>query len=365
MKERTAGNTDGVVLELTGVTKQFGRVTAVDRLSEQFAGGEYFCILGPSGCGKTTLLRLIAGFETPDTGAIRLHGADVARTPPERRDVNVVFQQYALFPHLSVTDNIGFGLRMKKLARAELQQRVRDALRLVHLEQEAERLPQQLSGGQQQRVALARALVNRPAVLLLDEPLSALDRALRLRMQEELRRVQRETGVTFLHITHDQTEALSLADRIAVMRQGRFLQVGSPRDVYLRPASRFVASFVGTANLLDADVDASGCAAVAGNGFVLRLPAGRFRAGRVVLAIRPEAVQLVPVAATATEAARGIVRHIAFTGAEVDVAVALADGTLLRACLAPAAAAAIAEGDTVGILVDADGVVLLPPDDGG
>jgi spermidine/putrescine transport system ATP-binding protein len=264
MMERTAGGSDGVVLELAGVTKQFGSVTAVDRLSERFAGGEYFCILGPSGCGKTTLLRLVAGFETPDTGTIRLHGVELTAVPPERRDVNVVFQQYALFPHLSVSDNIAFGLRMKKLPRAEVVGRVREALLLVHLDQEKDRLPAQLSGGQQQRVALARALVNRPAVLLLDEPLSALDFAMRSRMQEELRRIQRETGVTFLHITHDQSEALSLADRVAVMREGRFLQVGSPRDVYLRPASRFVASFVGAANLLDVVIDESGWASAEG-----------------------------------------------------------------------------------------------------
>ena len=363
MTDRTAGG-NHTVLELAGVTKQFGAVTAVDRLTERFGGGEYFCILGPSGCGKTTLLRLVAGFETPDTGAIRLHGADVASTPPERRDVNVVFQSYALFPHLSVTDNIGFGLRMKKLPRAELRQRVRDALRLVHLEQEAERLPQQLSGGQQQRVALARALVNRPAVLLLDEPLSALDHALRLRMQQELRRIQRETGVTFLHITHDQSEALSLADRIAVMRAGRFVQVGSPRDVYLRPASRFVASFVGAANLLDVDIDASGWA-VAGAAFRVRLPADGFRAGRAVLAIRPEAVQVVVAAGAAPDPPRGVVRHLAFAGSDVEATVALGDGTVLRALLTPAAAGDIAEGDTVAVIVSPADIVLLPPEDRG
>jgi spermidine/putrescine ABC transporter ATP-binding subunit len=361
MRERNGAD---VVLELAAVTKRFGRVTAVDRLSERFARSEYFCILGPSGCGKTTLLRLVAGFDAPDAGEIRLHGAPVAHVPPERRDVNVVFQNYALFPHLSVTGNIAFGLRMKKLPRAELRQRVSDALRLVHLEDEAERLPHQLSGGQQQRVALARALVNRPAVLLLDEPLSALDHTLRLRMQEELRRIQRETGVTFLHITHDQAEALSLADRIAVMRDGRFLQVGSPRDIYLRPASRFVASFVGAANLLDAFVDAAGWA-VAGDGFRLRLPAARFRAGPAVLAIRPESVQLIPATELTGDAPRGVVRHLAFAGADVEAAVTLVDGMLLRALLAPAAAASVAEGDTVAIVVNPDGIVLLPPEAGG
>jgi ABC-type Fe3+/spermidine/putrescine transport system ATPase subunit len=238
--------TGEVVLELDRVTKRFGRVTAVDDVSERFVRGEYCCILGPSGCGKTTLLRLIAGFEQPDAGAIRMHGADVARVPPEKRDVNVVFQSYALFPHLSVRENVAFGLRMRKLARAESADRVRDALALVHLTAEAERLPRQLSGGQQQRVALARALVNRPSVLLLDEPLSALDMTLRRRMQDELRRIQRETGVTFLHITHDQAEALSMADRVVVLVEGRILQDAPPEEVYFRPATPQAARLLGT-----------------------------------------------------------------------------------------------------------------------
>jgi spermidine/putrescine ABC transporter ATP-binding subunit len=348
-----------VVLELAAVSKQFGRVTAVDRLSERFARGEYFCILGPSGCGKTTLLRLVAGFESPDTGEIRLHGGSVAGVPPERRDVNVVFQNYALFPHLSVSDNIAFGLRMKKLAASEVQARVREAVRLVHLEEEADRLPKQLSGGQQQRVALARALVNRPAVLLLDEPLSALDHALRLRMHEELRRIQRETGVTFLHITHDQSEALALSDRIAVMHGGRFLQVGSPRDVYLRPASRFVASFVGATNMLDAVIDAAGSAVVAG-GLRLRVPSGS--SGHAVLAIRPEVVTFVPAGDAPEAAPRGVLRHLAFAGADVDAAAVFAGDVVLRARLSSAAAAGLAEGDEVAAIVAPEDIVVLPPE---
>src|SRR5690606_37477747 len=246
------------LLELNGVTKRYGAVVAVDGISASLHPGEYLCLLGPSGCGKTTLLRLIAGFEVPDGGVVRLHGRDMTSVPPERRDVNVVFQNYALFPHLTVAENVGFGLRMKGVPRAEARERVTDALRQVRLEREANRLPRQISGGQQQRVALARALVNRPALLLLDEPLSALDPELRQQVQDELRRVQRETGIAFLHITHDQDEAPSLADRVAVMRSGRFEHSGTQREVYAAPASRFVASFVGGANLLEGRVAGEG-----------------------------------------------------------------------------------------------------------
>jgi spermidine/putrescine transport system ATP-binding protein len=348
--------TGEVVLELDRVTKRFGRVTAVDDVSERFVRGEYCCILGPSGCGKTTLLRLIAGFEQPDAGAIRMHGADVARVPPEKRDVNVVFQSYALFPHLSVRENVAVGLRMRKLARAESADRVRDALALVHLTAEAERLPRQLSGGQQQRVALARALVNRPSVLLLDEPLSALDMTLRRRMQDELRRIQRETGVTFLHITHDQAEALSLADRVAVMRGGRVVQIGSPRDVYLRPASPFVASFVGSTNLIDAHIDEAGIAVVSP---AVRLgPLQSPRQRDVVLAIRPEVITLT--VADETAPLRGVVRQVAFTGADIECEVVLADGVVLRARVPGDAAAQLAPGAAVGVLVRPEDIVVLP-----
>ena len=218
------------------------------------AEGEFFSLLGPSGCGKTTSLRMIAGFERPTRGRILLDGADVSSVPPYRRNVNTVFQHYALFPHLSVHDNVAFGLRSARVRPAEIRRRVAEMLEVVHLADLAARKPAQLSGGQQQRVALARALVNRPRALLLDEPLGALDLKLREAMQVELKRIQRETGSTFVYVTHDQFEALTMSDRIAVMHQGRTEQIGTPRDIYDRPASAFVAGFIGTANLLPAIV---------------------------------------------------------------------------------------------------------------
>ena len=359
------------VLELDGLTKRFGAVLAVDGLSERLRRGEYLCVLGPSGCGKTTLLRLIAGFETPDRGAIRLHGVDVAGIPPERRDVNVVFQSYALFPHLTVERNIAFGLRMKKLGRDEIEQRVGEAIRLVRLERESNRLPRELSGGQQQRVALARALVNRPALLLLDEPLSALDASLRQHMQAELRRVQRETGVTFLHITHDQGEALSLADRVMVMRAGRIEQVGTPREIYEKPVSRFVASFVGAANLLDGQAIEADRIEL-GIGCMVRIPESPHtpRAGHpVTLAVRPESVSVGPPDPAAT--LHGRVLHAAFKGSDLDYTIELSTesfpaGTLLRAH-APAGVGMtpIAEGDSVSLRVSEADWVVLPAHDPG
>jgi spermidine/putrescine ABC transporter ATP-binding subunit len=348
------------VLELRGVTRRFGAVTAVDRLSEQLHAAEYFCILGPSGCGKTTLLRLVAGFETPDEGSILIHGRDVLGVPPERRDTNVVFQSFALFPHLTVRENIGFGLRMRRLPRQEIGGRVDEMIRLVGLEREADRLPRQLSGGQQQRVALGRALVNRPAVLLLDEPLSALDQSLRQRMQEELRAIQRNTGVAFLHITHDQAEALSLADRVAVMRAGRFEQVAAPRELYRTPATRFVAEFVGGTNLLSGRRDGAD---------VVLLPRGT-RVGPLVhpssvpgddvsLAVRPESLTF---AATDSAHVVGRVVHAAFVGAAVEYSVLLDDDDLVLRVRAPADQDALpAEGDRVGIRIVPASVTVLPP----
>jgi len=237
-------------VELAGVTKRFGNVVAVDDLSLEFGAGEFFTLLGPSGCGKTTTLRMIAGFETPSDGTIRIDGADVESLPPHRRPTNTVFQSYALFPHLSVADNVSFGLKRKKVAKAEISKRVAAELERVGLAAEAGRRPAQLSGGQQQRVALARALVNLPKVLLLDEPLGALDLKLRKGLQLELKRIQREVGITFVYVTHDQEEALTMSDRIAVMNGGRVEQVGDPEQVYERPATTFVAGFIGVSNLL-------------------------------------------------------------------------------------------------------------------
>ncbi|MCS5700994.1 ABC transporter ATP-binding protein [Cyanobium sp. FGCU-52] len=238
------------VIELEGVQRRFAGTAAVDGIDLAMAPGEFFSLLGPSGCGKTTTLRLIAGFDRPDAGAIRLLGQDVTDVPPHRRRVNTVFQHYALFPHLSVWDNVAFGPRNRRLPEPEVRRRVGEALERVRLGELARRRPSQLSGGQQQRVALARALVNEPAALLLDEPLAALDAGLRRTMQQELKRIQREAGIAFLLVTHDQDEALALSDRLAVMQSGRIAQYGSPREVYDRPVNEWVAGFLGRANLL-------------------------------------------------------------------------------------------------------------------
>jgi spermidine/putrescine transport system ATP-binding protein len=243
-----------VEVGLYGVTKRFGDMVAVDDVTIEVARGEFFSLLGPSGCGKTTSLRMIAGFEEPDEGRVMLTGDDIGGVPPFKRNVNTVFQSYALFPHLTVADNVAFGLRRKKIPKRDVKDRVKRYLDLVELPGYDERRPSQLSGGQQQRVALARALVNEPAVLLLDEPLGALDLKLRKQMQLELMRIQREVGVTFIYVTHDQEEALVMSDRIAVMSQGRVEQIGFPEDIYERPATRFVAGFIGTSNIIEAEV---------------------------------------------------------------------------------------------------------------
>ena len=245
-------------IELVGIAKRFhsrhGVVTAVDGIDLSIGEGEFFSLLGPSGCGKTTTLRMVGGFEEPTEGQILLHGRDVVRVPPNHRDVNMVFQSYALFPHMSVFDNVAFGLRRKSVDKRELTQRVNAMLELVQLDEKSSRRPRELSGGQQQRVALARALVNRPRALLLDEPLAALDLKLRQAMQLELKRIQREVGITFVFVTHDQNEALTMSDRLVVMNAGIIEQLGSPRDVYERPRTRFVAGFIGTSNIITGTV---------------------------------------------------------------------------------------------------------------
>ncbi|HEV7930874.1 MAG TPA: ABC transporter ATP-binding protein [Actinomadura sp.] len=240
-------------VSLRGLRKSFGEVTAVEGVDLDIGHGEFFAMLGPSGSGKTTVLRMIAGFETPTAGTVHLGGEEVTRRPPFERDVNTVFQDYALFPHMSVLTNVEYGLKVKKVPRAERERRAREALRTVRLEGFEKRKPGQLSGGQRQRVALARALVNRPKVLLLDEPLGALDLKLREEMQVELKEIQRQVGITFLFVTHDQEEALTMSDRIAVFNAGRIEQVGTPSEVYERPATAFVAGFVGTSNLIEGD----------------------------------------------------------------------------------------------------------------
>jgi spermidine/putrescine transport system ATP-binding protein len=293
---------DGLsAIELVGVEKEFTAgghdVRAVERVDLRIAEGEFFSLLGPSGCGKTTTLRMIAGFEEPSAGQILLHGRDMVGVPPFRRDVNMVFQQYALFPHMDVFENVAFGLRRKKVDKDEIKRRVAEALSLVELEGREKRKPRQLSGGQQQRVALARALVNRPRALLLDEPLGALDLKLRQAMQLELKRIQREVGITFVYVTHDQEEALTMSDRLVVMNAGRIEQLGSPRELYEHPATRFVANFIGTSNVLTGRLERKGDGwALAGLGpdqRVLAADAGGARDGQdVELAIRPEKIVL-------------------------------------------------------------------------
>ncbi len=287
-----------ISVELQNVTKRFGEFVAVNHLNLTIGDGEFFSLLGPSGCGKTTTLRMIAGFEQPTTGEIYIMGQPVAGIPAHRRPVNTVFQSYALFPHMTVSQNVAFGLEMQKVSRNEIKQRVGDALDLVRLPHLSERKPGQLSGGQQQRIALARALVNRPEVLLLDEPLGALDLKLRKAMQVELKQIQSEVGITFIYVTHDQEEALTMSDRIAVMSDGLVQQSGTPKQIYEHPANRFVADFIGETNFVPGRVlEVAEFASVEVGGLpMLASPEGRELSPNqlVTLAIRPEKISLYP-----------------------------------------------------------------------
>jgi spermidine/putrescine transport system ATP-binding protein len=278
-------------IRFDGVTKRFGSLVAVDDLNLSIRGGEFFSLLGPSGCGKTTTLRMLAGFEQPSTGSIYLEGDPVDDVPPYERNVNTVFQSYALFEHLDVKGNVAFGLKRRRVPSDEIRRRVAEALELVQLTGRESAKPRQLSGGQKQRVALARALVNRPAVLLLDEPLGALDLKLRKQMQVELKQIQREVGITFVYVTHDQEEALSMSDRIAVMNEGRVIQCGAPEDIYERPTGEFVAGFIGISNLLEGIAEEGGMVRIA-NGHLVPAPLpDDCRAGeRVNLSVRPEKI---------------------------------------------------------------------------
>jgi spermidine/putrescine transport system ATP-binding protein len=285
-------STDSAAVELVGVSKRFDDdVVAVDNVDLRINDGEFFSLLGPSGCGKTTTLRMIAGFEFPTEGSVRIHGVEMGLKPPNQRPVNTVFQSYALFPHMTVFDNVAFGLEMRKVAKSEVETRVRRSLDQVQLTHRADAKPSQLSGGMQQRVALARALVNEPEVLLLDEPLGALDLKLRQNMQYELKDLQTRVGITFVYVTHDQEEALTMSDRIGVMNQGRLLQVGDPTEIYERPTSRFVADFIGDINLVTAVADGAGSVRL-GGGTTVGLPAGVEANGEVTLALRPERLVL-------------------------------------------------------------------------
>ena len=284
---------------LENVTKRYGSLTAVDNLSLRIDRGEFFSLLGPSGCGKTTTLRMIAGFEQPTNGSIFLDGTDVAYLPPYKRNVNTVFQNYALFPHLNVENNVAFGLKRKKLPKEEIKKRVTDALAMVELEDRRENKPDQLSGGMAQRVAVARALVNLPSVLLLDEPLGALDLKLRRQMQLELKHIHQDVGITFIYVTHDQEEALTMSDRIAVMRRGRAEQIGVPDSLYENPQTRFVAGFIGTSNFLEGEMEANEGGGIVdfGDGQTIVIPdrADGEGTGSIELAVRPEKIRLYEV----------------------------------------------------------------------
>jgi spermidine/putrescine transport system ATP-binding protein len=318
-------------VELHRVSKRFDGLVAVDDLSLELERGEFFTLLGPSGCGKTTTLRMIAGFERPSDGEIRIEGAEVAELPPHRRPTNTVFQSYALFPHLSVEDNVAFGLKRKGVSKDEIGERVRAELERVGLAAEAKRRPAQLSGGMQQRVALARALVNLPKVLLLDEPLGALDLKLRKGLQVELKRIQRDVGITFVYVTHDQEEALTMSDRIAVMNRGRVEQIGVPEDVYERPATTFVAGFIGVSNLMPATVTGPNEVRLDQGTTLSADTDGLGRGDRCHAVVRPEKLRvelLEPGAASAADGmprVEGIVESSLYLGTSTQIAVDLGE----------------------------------------
>jgi spermidine/putrescine transport system ATP-binding protein len=320
---------------LVDLVKRFADVTAVAGINLSMPSGEFFSLLGPSGCGKTTTLRLIAGFERPDEGQILLDGVDMVQTPPHKRNVNTVFQNYALFPHLTVAENVAFGLRYQDVSKQEAKQKVADALELVRLQGLERRRPSQLSGGQQQRVALARALILNPAVLLLDEPLGALDAKLRKALQIELKALQEEIGITFIYVTHDQEEALTMSDRLAVMSNGRVEQIGSPSDVYEEPTTAYVADFLGVSNLMAATCDGSdagGRGKVRLGEFDLAAGHGDTDArGDVKIVIRPERVQLEETGTTGENRVPGMVERVVYVGSIMQVIVHLAPGQTLQA----------------------------------
>ncbi len=317
---------DDLSIDIRGLVKRHGATVAVDHVSLQISRGEFFSLLGPSGAGKTSLLRMLAGFESPDAGDILIAGRSMVGIPPNRRPVNLVFQSYALFPHMSVAENVAFGLEMQRLPHGEVVERVGATLELVRLSEKRDRLPDQLSGGEQQRVALARALVNRPAVVLLDEPLAALDQQLRQQMQSELKTIQAQVGITFVCVTHHQEEALALSDRLAVMQQGRVMQVGRPEDLYERPENLFVARFVGVSN----EVCGTLADVQAGEGSLLpsdvsppreihvSVPIGLQSGAQVVVTVRPERIRITPghAADAGSNCLHGVVETMRYIGSE-------------------------------------------------
>jgi spermidine/putrescine transport system ATP-binding protein/putrescine transport system ATP-binding protein len=345
-----------VLVRFENVSKRFGALAAVDDLSLDIYENEFFALLGPSGCGKTTLLRILAGFEAPDSGTVRLGGADLLALPPERRPVNLMFQSYALFPHMSVEKNVAYGLEREGRPRDEVRARVAEVLRTVGIAETATRRPSQLSGGQRQRVALARAIVKRPRLLLLDEPLSALDRKVREEMQLELKRLQHEVGITFVVVTHDQEEAMSMADRIAVMRRGRLEQLDGPVDLYERPRSLFVARFIGSNNLFEGVAAEDGIDVVG----IGRLPAadvGMAPGAPAWLGVRPEHVRIVGAGAGPFLA--GTVAEVEFQGGMSTVAVQVA-GLPRPILVSVPGVARVARDATVGLTWDPAATMVLP-----
>ncbi|MEQ8666539.1 MAG: ABC transporter ATP-binding protein [Rhodospirillales bacterium] len=338
------------VIHLERLTKRFGPVTAVDRVSLDFAENEFFALLGPSGCGKTTLLRMIAGFETPDEGRVLLDGKDITTLRPNRRPVNLMFQSYALFPHMTVRGNVAYGLEMEKLPRDEVRRRTEEVLETTQLGEFADRKPTQLSGGQKQRVALARALVKRPRVLLLDEPLGALDKKLRERMQLELKRLQNEVGITFVVVTHDQEEALVMADRIALMKDGVVVQCADPQTLYEHPDSRFVAEFIGVTNFFEG-VTVSDGVRVDGLGVLEGTPPTGTESGAMAtIAVRPERIGVSrDEPGNVTNRVRGAIEQIAYHGQDISLHVRLENGSIVIVRVTPgdASAAGIAVDETV------------------
>ncbi len=348
---------DDPAVSIEHVSKAFGRgATAVHVLhdvSVSIGRREFFTLLGPSGCGKTTLLRLIAGFETADAGMIRIDGTDVTHAPPFRRPVNTVFQNYALFPHMTVEQNVGFALEEQGQPRDQIRRRAGEALEMVRMQSFAQRRPAELSGGQQQRVALARALAPRPKVLLLDEPLSALDLKLRKEMQIELKQLQTEAGITFIFVTHDQEEALTLSDRVAVMQSGRILQMGPPRSIYEAPTHRFVADFIGDINLIEGEALASGGIRLPGGA---TLPGPAAAPGRVTLAVRPERAKIVPAGSGVIDAT---LVHSAFLGTAMLHKLTLPDGASFLIREADLSAPMPERGGTVGLSLPVEALLVL------
>lgn len=344
--------TAGVAVELNDLTRVYGTVKALDGLTLRIEPGELVALLGPSGCGKTTALRILAGLDKATSGTVSVDGRDVGGVPANKRDMGMVFQAYSLFPHLTVLDNVAFGLKMRGTAKLDRLSRAADMLDLVGLSEHKDKFASELSGGQQQRVALARALAIRPRVLLLDEPLSALDAKVRSQLRDEIRRVQLDVGTTTLFVTHDQEEALAVADRVGVMSQGKLEQVAAPADLYANPATPFVAEFVGLNNKVPATVS-NGRAELLGTS--VPTLAGSVSSGRGLAMVRPESVTV-----TADPAGTSTVSSVAFLGAISRVYVSMADGTVLSAQMASSAARDFTPGDRVTVGVDSDGVLVVP-----